>query len=78
MHDGPIKRYLANSRQYISGYPDQSFRPEAWITREDATVVLTKVWGLSAKGAFPQRLYCKMGGVRGHCALRRRNRTWIR
>lgn len=35
---------------YIDGYPDGSFKPDGYITRAEATVILTKVFGLSTDG----------------------------
>lgn len=37
----------ANKAGYISGYPDQTFRPKAMVTREDASVLLSKAFRLT-------------------------------
>lgn len=40
----------ASEYDYISGYPDGMFRPDGYITRAEATVIMMNVFGLGSDG----------------------------
>lgn len=47
--NGPVNAVVANG--YMAGYPDQTYKPERFITRAEAIVTLDRALGVSAKTA---------------------------